>query len=54
MPLCPLYNSTNLNFTGSQNPYALIQQGGRKKTFRRRKSFRRKTIRRRKTRKHRR
>lgn len=29
---CPLYNGTNLNFTGSQNPYALIQKGGKKKS----------------------
>ena len=52
MPLCPLYNSTNLNFTGSQNPYGLIQQGGKRKSFRRRKSFKKRKTR--KTRKYRR
>ena len=56
MTHCPLYNSTNLNFTGSQNPYGLIQQGGRKrKTVRRRKFVkRRKTRKTRKTKKYRR
>lgn len=52
MTNCPLYNKTNLNFTGSQNPYGLIQQGGKRKSFRRRKSFRKRKIR--KTRKFRR
>lgn len=29
---CPLYNGTNLNFTGSENSYGLIQKGGKKRT----------------------
>ena len=27
-----LYNGSNLNFTGSKNPYALIQKAGKIKT----------------------
>ena len=32
MTNCPLYNGTNLNFTGSENPYGLIQKAGKKRT----------------------
>jgi len=33
MKSCPLYNGQNLDFTGSTNPYGLIQNGGlRRKT----------------------
>ena len=28
---CPLYNGTNLNFSGSKNSYGLIQNGGKKR-----------------------
>jgi len=38
---CPLYNGQNLNFTGNQNPYGLIQNGGKRKTRRSLKSIRR-------------
>jgi hypothetical protein len=33
MTSCPFYNDNNLAFTGSKtnNPYALIQNGGKKK-----------------------
>lgn len=34
MSNCPLYNGKNLNFTGDQNPYALIQNGGKRKSRR--------------------
>ena len=27
----PLYNGQNLDFTGNQNPYGLIQNGGKRK-----------------------
>ena len=47
---CPLYNGQNLNFTGNENPYGLIQKGGKRKSRRSKKSIRR----RRKTRKYRR
>ena len=30
--LCPLYNGQNLNFTGNQNPYGLIQNGGKRQS----------------------
>lgn len=35
---CPLYNGENLNFTGNQNPYGLIQNAGKssKKIYRNR------------------
>jgi hypothetical protein len=28
----PLYNGTNLDFTGSANPYGLIQKGGKRRS----------------------
>jgi hypothetical protein len=31
-------NNQNLDFTGSENPYALIQKGGKRKTRKTRKS----------------
>jgi hypothetical protein len=40
MKSCPLYNGQNLNFTGNQNPYGLIQNGGKRKSKRSRKSMR--------------
>ena len=43
MNSCPIYNGQNLNFTGSTNPYKLIQNAGRRRKKR--------TIRRKKTRK---
>jgi hypothetical protein len=50
MANCPLYNSQNLNFTGNQNPYALIQNAGKirksKKSKRHNKSYRRRKTRR--------
>ena len=55
MAKCPLYNSSSLDFTGSENPYGLIQKAGKKrsrKTMRKRgKSYKKKS---RKTRKYRR
>lgn len=39
MSNCPLYNGKNLNFTGDKNPYALIQNGGKRKSRRSRKSM---------------
>lgn len=53
MANCPLYNGQNLNFTGNENPYGLIQKAGKKRS---RKSMRKrgKTMRKsRKSRKHR-
>jgi hypothetical protein len=54
MANCPLYNGQNLNFTGNENPYGLIQKEGKKrsrKSMRKRgKSMRKKS---RKTRKYR-
>ncbi len=35
-----LYNGTNLDFTGSENPYALIQKAGKKRRTRKLKSRR--------------
>ena len=49
---CPLYNGKNLNFTGNQNPYGLIQSAGKRKS-RRRKSMRKRGKKSRKTRKYR-
>ena len=40
MKSCPLYNGQNLNFTGNQNPYGLIQNGGNRKSRKSRKSMR--------------
>lgn len=34
MTNCPLYNGSNLNFTGSENPYGLIQKAGKKRSRR--------------------
>ena len=34
-----LYNGKNLNFTGEENPYGLIQKAGKRKTKRLRKSM---------------
>lgn len=31
MSSCPLYNSSNLAYTGPYNPYALIQNAGKKR-----------------------
>jgi hypothetical protein len=53
MANCPLYNGQNLDFTGKENPYGLIQKAGKKRS---RKSMRKrgKTMRKsRKSRKHR-
>jgi len=38
MSKSPLYNGQNLDFTGSENPYALIQKGGKRKTRKTRKA----------------
>ena len=38
MKSCPLYNGQNLNFTGNQNPYGLIQNGGKRKSRKSRRS----------------
>jgi len=38
MGKCPLYNGTNLNYTGTANPYALIQKGGKRKSRKARKN----------------
>jgi hypothetical protein len=57
MTHCPLYNGTNLNFTGTENPYGLIQKGGKKRTRKmksRRKCGKRYKCKSRKTRKYRR
>jgi hypothetical protein len=58
MKSCPLYNGQNLNFTGNQNPYGLIQMGGKRKSRRSKKSMlkqcNKKRIKGRKTRKYRR
>ena len=45
------YNNKNLDFTGNQNPYGLIQNGGKRKTRKTRKT--RKMRKTRKTRKNR-
>ena len=37
--LCPLYNGQNLNFTGNQNPYGLIQNGGKRKSRRSKRKY---------------
>ena len=47
MPNCPLYNGKNLVFTGSENPYSLIQKAGKRRTHRKRSNKRRKTNKRR-------
>jgi len=50
MANCPLYNGQNLNFTGKENPYGLIQKAGKKrsrKSIRKRGKSMRKTRRRR-------
>ena len=56
MANCPLYNGQNLDFTGKENPYGLIQKAGKKRSRKSRKSMRKrgKTMRKsRKSRKHR-
>jgi hypothetical protein len=45
MTNCPLYNGQNIVFTGTKNPYALIQSAGKRKSRKSRKSN--KTIRKR-------
>ncbi len=40
MKSCPLYNGQNLNFTGNQNPYGLIQNGGKRRSKRSKRSRR--------------
>jgi hypothetical protein len=49
MTSCPLYNDSNLAYTGSNNPYALIQSAGKKRKLRKsrksRKNKLRKTLR---------
>ncbi len=40
MKSCPLYNNSNLNFTGNKNPYGLIQNGGKRKIKRSKKTIR--------------
>ena len=42
MKHCPLYNGENLNFTGKYNPYWLIQNGGKRKSIRKRKTMKNK------------
>lgn len=39
MSSCPLYNNSNLDYTGNKmnNPYSLIQKAGKRKTRRSRK-----------------
>ena len=32
MANCPLYNGQNLDFTGKENPYGLIQKAGKKRS----------------------
>jgi len=32
MSRCPLYNDQSLSFTGRENPYALIQKGGKRRS----------------------
>lgn len=54
MKHCPLYNGQNLNFTGNQNPYGLIQNGGKRKSRRYKRSNKRGKGYKRKTRKYRR
>ena len=48
MKHCPLYNGQNLDFTGNENPYGLIQLGGKRKSKRRynKKSMRKRRIKR--------
>ena len=56
MANCPLYNGQNLNFTGNENPYGLIQKAGKKrsrKSMRKRGKTMRKSRKSRKSRKHR-
>ncbi len=36
----PMYNGQNLDFTGNQNPYGLIQNGGKRRSRRSKKSMR--------------
>ena len=48
MANCPLYNGQNLDFTGKENPYGLIQKAGKKrsrKSMRKRGKTMRKTMR---------
>ena len=40
MANCPLYNGQNLNFTGKENPYGLIQKAGKKRSRKSRKTMR--------------
>jgi len=53
MSSCPLYNNSNLDYTGNKmnNPYSLIQKAGKRKTKRTRKRSGKKTRKMRKTRK---
>ena len=48
---CPLYNDNNLDFTGKENPFGLIQKGGKKKLKKRSKKTMRKKNKGRKTKK---
>ena len=43
MTHCPLYNGQNLNFTGKENPYGLIQKAGKNRKTKMRKTKMRKT-----------
>ena len=45
MTHCPLYNGQNLNFTGKENPYGLIQKAGKNRKTKMRKTKMRKTMR---------
>ena len=51
MSSCPLYNSSNLDYTGNKmnNPYLLIQKAGKRKTRKGRKRSGKKTRKTRKT-----
>ena len=40
---CPLYNGQNLSFTGSANPYGLIQNGGLRRRRRKSRTNKRRT-----------
>ena len=53
MSSCPLYNNSNLDYTGNKmnHPYSLIQKAGKRKTKRTRKRSGKKTRKMRKTRK---
>ena len=42
MTHCPLYNGQNLNFTGKENPYGLIQKAGKNRKTKMRKTKMRK------------